>query len=95
MTPAPLPFDPARKLAQLCRRHGLPDEAGQRFRPLVERAARARPELLGRVVEFVDRQLKTLAQERAGARRANALRDEACLKALAPLLHAWRPERAG
>jgi hypothetical protein len=87
------PFDPTRKLAQLCRRHGLPDSMGLRFMPLMQRAAKERADLRKRVIELVDRQLGALAAERATARRLAAIRDEACLKALAPLLHAWRPER--
>ncbi|MEO6710095.1 MAG: hypothetical protein ABI054_08835 [Planctomycetota bacterium] len=85
------PFDPARKLAQLCRRNGLPDSLGAGFLPLLERAANARPDLRSRVIELVDRQLQALAQDRAAARQLAAIRDEACLKALAPLLHAWQP----
>lgn len=85
------PFDPARKLAQLCRRHGLPEVMGQQFLPLMERAADARPDLRARVVQLVDRQLRAASEERASARKLAAIRDEACLKALAPLLHAWRP----
>ncbi|HUR27626.1 MAG TPA: hypothetical protein VM509_05520 [Planctomycetota bacterium] len=85
------PFDPARKLAQLCRRHGLPDSMGERFHALMKRAAEARPDLRARVVEMVDRQLAAAAAERASARRLAAIRDEACLRALAPLLHGWRP----
>ena len=85
------PFDPARKLAQLCRRHGLPDSSGESFLPLLRRAAEARVELRERVIELVDRQLRALAEERATARRLVSIRDEACLRALAPLLHAWRP----
>jgi len=87
------PFDPTRKLAQLCRRHGLPDSLGERFLPLMQRAAGARADLRGRVIELVDRQLRGLAEERATARRLSAIRDEACLQALAPLLHAWQPDR--
>ena len=89
------PFDPARKLAQLCRRHGLPDGAGARFLPLLNRAAGARRDLRERVLEFVGRQLKLLAEERAAERQRASLRNEACLKALAPLLHTWSPEKAG
>ncbi len=88
------PLDPARKLAQLCRRHGLPDGSGESFLPLLERAVGARAELRERVIELVDRQLRALAEERATARRLAAIRDEACLQALAPLLHAWRPEKS-
>ena len=89
------PFDPTRKLAQLCRRHGLPDEVGQRFLLLMERAAQARPDLRERVLELVDRQLAQLAQERATARQQAASRNESCLKALAPLLHDWQPGKRG
>lgn len=66
---------------------------GLRFMPLMQRAAKERADLRKRVIELVDRQLGALAAERATARRLAAIRDEACLKALAPLLHAWRPER--
>ncbi len=89
------PFDPKLKLAQLCRRHGLPDGAGARFLPMLERAAAARPDLRERVLAFVGRQLKLMTEERAAERQRAAMRNEACLKALAPLLHAWSPEKAG
>ncbi|MBK8178046.1 MAG: hypothetical protein IPK67_03955 [Planctomycetes bacterium] len=91
--PTPPAFGPDRKLAQLCRRHGLPDGAGARYLPLLERSARQRADLRLRVVDFVDRELGKLAQQRAKARRACALRNEACLRAVAPLLHKWLPER--
>jgi len=87
------PFDPARKLSELCHRHGLPDSAGERFRALLERAAGTRDDLRERVVELIDRQLRAQAEERATARRLGAIHDEACLQALAPLLHAWRPQK--
>ncbi len=90
-----MPFDPSIKLEQLCRRHGLPEGSAVRFLPLLARAAGARPALLHQAVEFVDRQLQAQAAERASARRLAAIRNEACLRALAPLLHRWRPERAG
>lgn len=90
-----LPFDPAGRLALLCRRHGLPDAAGARFLPLLERASHARPYLRRRVLSFVERQLQRLAKERAEARLETAAKNEACLRALAPLLHTWRPDRAG
>lgn len=86
-----LPFDPARKLSQLCLRHGLPDEAGERFLVLLQRVSKARPDLRRGMVEMIDRQLAGVAREQAGARALAAVRDEACLKALAPLLHGWEP----
>ncbi len=89
------PFDPALKLAQLCRRHGLPDGAGARFLPMLERAANARPDQRDRLLGFVGRQLKLMAEERAAERQRAAIRNEACLRALAPLLHTWSPEKAG
>lgn len=84
-----VPFDPARKLSQLCRRHGLSDEAGARFLVLLERVSKARPDLRRGMLEMVDRQLAGIAEERAAARRLAAVRDEACLRAVAPLLHGW------
>ena len=87
-----LPFDPERKLSQLCRRHGLPDEAGEGFLVLLQRVAEARPDLRERVLDLVERQLASMAQERADARRLAAVRDEACLKVVAPLLHRWEPQ---
>jgi len=89
------PFDPLHKLSQLCRRHGLPDELGQGFLPLLERVAQARADLRERALAHVERQLALMAQQRAAARLQAAARDEACLRAVAPLLHDWRPEQAG
>jgi hypothetical protein len=90
----PLPdFDPRRKLGQLCRRHGLSDEAGAHLLPLLERSAKHRPDLRLKAIDFVDRQLRVLAEAQARSRRAAALRDEACLRAVAPLLHRWQPAR--
>jgi hypothetical protein len=86
-----LPFDPARKLSQLCRRHGLSDEDGARFLVLFERVSRARPDLRRGMLAMIDRQLAGLAEQRAEARRLAAVRDEACLRAVAPLLHGWEP----
>ena len=66
---------------------------GVRFLPLLQRAVVARADLRLRVIDLVDRQLRGLAEERAVAKRLAAIRDEACLQALAPLLHVWRPDR--
>lgn len=84
-------FDPHAKLAQLCRRHGLPDAAGDHFQLLMERASRARAELARTVVEMVDRRLAAIAAERARERVQRRAEDEACLRAVAPLLHRWNP----
>lgn len=90
-----VPFDPLHKLNQLCRRHGLPEELGLALLPLLERVATSRPDLRERALAFVDRQLSRLARERACARLRAEVRNEACLRAVAPLLHDWRPEREG
>jgi hypothetical protein len=89
------PFDPLHKLAQLCRRHGLPEELGTPFLPLLERVVSQREDLRERALEFVGRRLAEIARERAQLRLSTARRNEACLRALAPLLHEWRPDRTG
>lgn len=91
--PPPPAFDPRRKLAQLCRRHGLSEESGARWLHLLQRAAREGAEHRERLIEHVDRELSRLAEERSRARRAAAIRNDACLRAVAPLLHRWLPER--
>lgn len=92
---AMLPFDPQHKLDQLCRRHGLAEELGMPFLPLLQRVAKGRPDLRQRALDFVSRRLAEISQERAQARLKACARDEACLRAIAPLLHEWRPDRAG
>ena len=85
--------DPAKKIDELCRKHGVPKEFGARLRPLLERAHDASPEKRQRLVELVERSFEEEGRRvrRLLAPADLAPEDFALIKTLAAVLHAWHP----
>lgn len=84
-------MDPEQELARLCRRTGLPYEAGVRLLPIVRRAAQASPPLRERLLGIVRAALEREAEDRSRDTRLEDEVDERCLAAVAGVLHHWDP----
>jgi hypothetical protein len=84
-------MDPEQRIRQLCRRYGLPPEAGARLLPLAHRATDAPAPVRARLLALIERALARKAEEQALERREQEAYDERCLLGLAGVLHTWEP----
>ena len=86
-------MEPSKKIAELCRKYGIPPEFGARLRPLLERANESPPEKRQRLLDLVER---SFAEEARRLRRLLSPQDLApedfgLIKTVAGVLHAWEP----
>jgi hypothetical protein len=77
-------------LRALCARHGLPEEAGTPFLPLVRKALIATDDSRERILRLVDEALADRSEALAAGARDPA-GDERVLVAVARVLHPWTP----
>ncbi len=74
----------------LCARHGLPEEAGTPFLPLVRKALQSTDGTRERILRLVDEALGERGEALATGSR-NPAGDDRVLIAVARVLHAWTP----
>jgi len=74
----------------LCARHGLPEEAGTPFLPLVRKALAATDGTRERILRLVDESLAERGEALARGSR-DAAGDDRVLIAVARTLHPWTP----
>lgn len=83
------PMDARTQLADLARRHGVPERRAMRLLPLMERSLGASERLRADIVEIVE---ATLRADLVVLRLEQEEREERALKALSRLLGPWIEE---
>ena len=88
-------FDSCKKssreiLRQMCKRHGLPPDFGERLLPLVRRALQAPDDVRQRILALVENNLARKADAEQKPKPLSEV-DQAVLVAVARVLHDWDP----
>jgi hypothetical protein len=86
-------MDTERTIADLCRRYGVPLEFGERMKPLLERAREKKPRVRLRLFRMVKESFEEEARRIRATRSPRDMHPEDwnVIKAVAAVLHEWRP----
>ena len=86
-------MDTERTIADLCRRYGVPEEFGERLRPLLERARKKPPRVRLRLLRMVKESFEEEARRIRATMSPHDIHpdDWNVIKAVAAVLHGWRP----